>query len=72
MDAAYIEDKGKATKLPIEELNTMLPFPDAFRRGNASWLRWKEDSKFVPIIVDNSWAVMSVALFRINIPALFT
>ena len=41
----------------------MLPFPDAFRRGYASWLRWKEDSKLVPIMVDNSWAVLSMAFF---------
>lgn len=64
--------KGTATTPAAEELNTMLPFPDAFRSGYASWLRWKEDSKFVPIIVDNSCCVMSEALFSSSMPALFT
>lgn len=47
-----IESRGTATTPAVEELNTTLPFPDAFRRGCASWQRWKPDSKSVPITVD--------------------
>lgn len=50
----------------------MLPYPDAFKRGCASWLRWKADSKLVAIINETSSAVKSVASLTNTVPALFT
>jgi hypothetical protein len=40
-----------------EEMNTMLPIPDAFRRGYASWQRWNVDSKLVVMRVEKSSGV---------------
>jgi hypothetical protein len=42
------------------------------RRGYASWLKWKHDSKFIPITCEQSSGVSSTAGFRNDIPAQFT
>uniref|UniRef100_A0A0E0BIL9 Uncharacterized protein n=1 Tax=Oryza glumipatula TaxID=40148 RepID=A0A0E0BIL9_9ORYZ len=42
----------------------MFPLPEALRRGYASWLRWKHDSKLVAIKLDVSSGVSSTAGFR--------
>lgn len=31
---------GRAFKPAIDEINTMLPYPDSFRSGCASWHKW--------------------------------
>jgi len=36
LEDAYTEQKGTALKLAIEDMNTMLPYPDALRSGYAS------------------------------------
>uniref|UniRef100_A0A2N9EUK2 Reverse transcriptase Ty1/copia-type domain-containing protein n=1 Tax=Fagus sylvatica TaxID=28930 RepID=A0A2N9EUK2_FAGSY len=43
----------------------MLPAPDSFRRGCASWHKWKADSKLVVIREENSSAVKSTVGFRL-------
>lgn len=55
-----------------EELNTMLPAPDAFRRGCASWHRWYADSKLVVMSFENSSAEYSIVGFLIFVPTLLT
>lgn len=50
----------------------MLPEPEVFKRGWASWQRWNADSKLVLIMNDNSSAVQSMVGFRNPVPALFT
>lgn len=47
--AQYTDKPSTAMNAPMEEMKTMLPLPDALRRGCASWLRWKVDSKLVLI-----------------------
>ena len=35
--------------LAVEDMNTMLPTADDFKRGCASWHRWNAESKLVDI-----------------------
>jgi hypothetical protein len=56
----------------IEEMETILPFPDAFKRGCASWLKWKHESKFKAIHERYSSAVISIAGLMPPPPTLFT
>lgn len=60
------------TKPATEDMNTILPAPDAFKRGCESWHRWYVDSKFVDIRIEYSSAVNSVVGFLMFIPTLFT
>jgi hypothetical protein len=50
----------------------MLPAPQAFKRGCASWQRWKTDSKLVLKMVENSSAVYSSVGFHEAVPTLLT
>lgn len=59
------------TKLETDEVNTTHPAPDAFRRGYASWLVWKTDSKFVAISFEKSSDVISTIGLRMFVPTLF-
>ena len=54
-----------------EEMNTILPIPDAFRRGCASWHRWYIDSKLVVMSVEKSSEVNSMVGFLMFVPTLF-
>uniref|UniRef100_A0A0D9XRS5 Uncharacterized protein n=1 Tax=Leersia perrieri TaxID=77586 RepID=A0A0D9XRS5_9ORYZ len=47
-----------------DEMLTILPLPEGLRRGYASWLRWKQDSKLVIIKLEHSSGVSSTAGFR--------
>ncbi|RDX66145.1 hypothetical protein CR513_55120, partial [Mucuna pruriens] len=49
-----------------DEMNTMLPFPDALRRGYASWQRWNEESKLTVISSEYSSALYSMVGFLKN------
>lgn len=60
------------TKPETEEVNTILPAFEALRRGYASWLTWKTDSKFVAIRVEKSSEVISATGLRMFVPTLFT
>ncbi|WVZ01753.1 hypothetical protein V8G54_022559, partial [Vigna mungo] len=42
-----------------EDMKTILAASEAFRRGCASWLKWKQDSRFVLITNAKSSAVKS-------------
>ena len=55
-----------------EEMNTMFPTPDAFRRGCASWDKWYADSKLVEVSFANSSVVYSRVGFLMFVPTLFT
>ena len=59
-------------RAPTEEMNTMLPFPDALRREYASWHRWYTESKLVVITFEYSSTVYSVVGFLTFVPTLFT
>lgn len=59
-------------KPATDEMNTMLPFPDAFRSGCASWQKWYEDSKFVDISFENSSAEYSTVGLLMFVPTLLT
>lgn len=52
MDEAFVD-----TTPATEEIKTMLPEPDAFRRGYANWQILKAHSKFTAKKADNSLAV---------------
>lgn len=54
-----------------EEMKTMLPIPDALRRGCASWQRWNVDSKLVVMRVEYSSGVNSMVGFLMFVPTLF-
>lgn len=60
-------------KPETEDMNTMLPLPEAFSNGYASWLKWNDPSKFVLITLQISSSVTSAAVFNdVVLPALFT
>lgn len=64
--------RGAAVTPATKEINTIIPFPDAFNRGCASLDRWKTDSKFVLLRVDMSSAVVFSASFGTATAALLT
>jgi hypothetical protein len=55
-----------------DDMNTILPLPDAFKYGWASWHVWYTDSKLVAMIKANSSDVYSTVGFRIFVPTLLT
>lgn len=74
LEAAYGVEKGRAIKPETEDMNTMLPLPEAFSNGYASWLKWSDASKFVLITLEISSSVTSTVDFNDDnvLPALFT
>jgi len=61
-----------ATKLATADMKMILAASEAFRRGYASWLKWKPDSRFVFIRNAKSSAVKSRVCFCMFVPTLFT
>jgi len=71
--ALYITDaKFVATTPAIADMKMILAASEAFRRGYASWLKWKADSRFVLIRNAKSSAVKSRVCFCTFVPTLFT
>jgi hypothetical protein len=54
----------------IEDTKTILPAPEAFKSGCASWDKWKADWRFVFIINEKSSAVYSKVGLYTLVPAL--
>lgn len=69
--AAWTDIDFSDTKPETEEVNTILPAPEALNRGYESWHMWKEDSKFVDMRIETSSAVKSTIGFLIFVPTLF-
>lgn len=59
------------TRPATEEINKMLPTPEAFKRGCASWQRWYAESKLVAMSMEYSTLVYSVVGFLMFVPTLF-
>lgn len=63
---------GNPVTVDMPEILTMLPLPEALRRGCTSWLRWKHDSRLPAITLESSSGVTFTAGFRKKKPTLFT
>jgi len=61
-----------ATRPETEDMKMILAASEAFKRGCASWLKWKQDSRFVFIRNAKSSAVKSKVCFGMFVPTLFT
>lgn len=70
--AAYKVPDPIAVTPATDDMNTILPLPDAFKCGWASWHVWYTDSKLVAMIKANSSDVYSTVGFRIFVPTLLT
>ena len=69
--APWTDIEFSETKPDTEEVNTMLPTPNALRGGQASWEIWKADSKLVDMRVENPTTVKSTTEFRMFLPTIF-
>jgi len=71
--APYIMDpEFIATTPAMDDMKMILAASEAFRRGYASWLKWKQDSRFVFTRNEKSSAVKSRVRFSRFAPTLFT
>jgi hypothetical protein len=69
---AYIVPLNTPTTPQTDDMKTMLPDPDCFKRGCATWHKWYADSRLVAIKNEYSSAENSVVGFLMFVPTLFT